>query len=626
MVSEVSRFCDDRWNFIAETHNTNCVFRWDREFSDGSRLCDYPGIVEPLKLYFEALLKGRVISGRRPKIVSLSTNTHGYLAQFSEFLVLTRKKKSFAHVLPSDHFAYAEHLSPRDISAGRKSHSLRAVINFFNAEKLTGLKLNLGSKPEFPQSPNKLFRYNPRQHKQTPVIPDAVLWPLFNKTLSFVRDVGPYLLQVKERLDPLDEEYYGIETQPGKGHRAARPEVYKLYKFGTNRAGRDFHLSNFERLTDGIELPKDAEGEPHALLPEGVRDLNQLRSAFDHLLTSCYVLLGLVTGMRREELGSIEENCLKQKTLISGRVIWLVFASLRKGARENVGKITPWVCDECGVLAIETVEKLSRLQRKQKGTSLLFTTLRFAVRKRGRDVPEFARPAWGRYLMRHARLLGLNWHLKAHQMRRAFIRMVVRYAEVSLPTLQAHFKHLNSNMTEYYIGSDVELWRDWAQDRHQIELQTIADTMGDKYLTGGGGHVLNKQIDDAIAAGTLPTNFRGKAGDRYRLKLAEVIQAGNAPYRFLLTNLCAFRPEDAACNPGGEEPIAQFCQHGCKCNVASKKRHLPAWLLIARDTAQARKQHKNSALLGPHLLRQEATAHRVLTDFGVDPKNLPDLP
>jgi len=158
-------------------------------------------------------------------------------------------------------------------------------------------------------------------------------------------------------------------------------------------------------------------------------------------------------GCANSELCSIEEDCLCEIRLpdapepaIALRGIW------DKGSRSNKGSRTQWVCGPLGAQVIKVLMSLTANNRKLVGTKKLFVATDRSWDLRHQS-GEF-RPDAGSDHMWRLRLssfmerFGLRnskgdlWHLRTHQFRRTFARMVARWTDCPLVSLQLHLKHL----------------------------------------------------------------------------------------------------------------------------------------------------------------------------------------
>ncbi len=618
-VSKLSVFSDAVWDFTIEMGTiTRARLHWDAPLVDGSRLCDRPGFLDPIKEFCYAHITGRV-TYRRVKINSLR-QTIKLLKPAVEFY-LGRGRQSFEQILPSDHDAFLSHLR----EGGATDQALRclaAVQYLYRADINNGIKIELGEKPSFGSYPASQLigrRYR-RGRRQTDVIPDDVLWLLFNRCVEYLEKVSPCLLALKRRFDEAEAEFikYPIDDKHGKRRPSAPGHLKCLFSGRSSRV--------WSELIKGIELPQSD------LLRNGVDSPKALRAELGVLRTACFILLGLVTGMRDQELDSIEEGCLSETKTASGNSIIWVTAILRKSARAEKGIRTKWVCGPYGQLAVTILEALTKTQREVFMTKKLFVSV-IRTYAANRPTQRWTRGAGGinsstdfGTLLRRFEIRrhdGSPWNLHSHQMRRTFIRMVVRYGNISLHALQLHCKHINYHMTDYYVGADLGLWLEFQEENENMKRRILADLLGSEELAGVGGRRMVSDLNEAIEKGRLPAEFRGQAGDAIRLRWADTMLRGGKRINFHTTNICDIsNSSDSKCNPAPTgEPIAHRCQPALCANSKIGPMHIPVWKVIYRTAKEALADPsiKNSAILREPLRRELENARKVLAALGQSP-------
>ena len=353
-VSALSIYSDIVWDYSEETGRIkDSRINWGAELSSGSALITYPGFCEPMKDYVDAHASGRVVKTRKLKTGSLKMWVYTMFSVV-DFHV-QRGKHSFVELLPSDHDAYLLHLRSRTVSAGSVNR-LFAAKAFWQSDEELGLNMaDFGPKPPYiNSSPYALLHiksYGRKAKMQTEVIPDDVLWPLFNVCVEYVEKLSPYILALKRRLDAAEAEYAKYPLVPG-GYRPTAPKrLQALFrgirdlKSGARIRSREvpgfgkveIKQQAFDDFVKGVARPNPRET---TLLPNGVSNLGELRAEIRHLETACYILLGLVTGMRHSELDSVEENGLEETASVAGNKILWVHGVLRKTSKKDkdVGK------------------------------------------------------------------------------------------------------------------------------------------------------------------------------------------------------------------------------------------------------------------------------------------------
>jgi hypothetical protein len=178
---------------------------------------------------------------------------------------------------------------------------------------------------------------------------------------------------------------------------------------------------------------------------------------------------------------------------------------------------------------------------------------------------------------------GLPFHIHPHMFRRTFARHVARHDTTNLLALQEHFKHASLWMTDYYVGSDHELWTLMVEEEEKLYLESFDKALRSDCLAGPGGSYLKNKIDGAIADGRLPKDFRGEAGSHLRKEMVRnLVESGQRVYPCAASNYCWFRPESALCTQGNH-PLLKRCNPGACANSIITLEHKPYWEKIQRD-------------------------------------------
>ena len=178
---------------------------------------------------------------------------------------------------------------------------------------------------------------------------------------------------------------------------------------------------------------------------------------------------------------------------------------------------------------------------------------------------------------------GRPFHLHPHMFRRTFARHVARHDTTNLLALKDHFKHTSLWMTDYYVGSDHELWTLMIEEEEKLFLESFDKALRSDHLAGPGGRDLKRKIDEAIADGRLPQEFRGEAGSHLRKgMIRDLVEAGQRVYPCAASNYCWFRPESALCTQG-DHPLLKRCNPGACANSIVTPEHKPYWEKVRSD-------------------------------------------
>jgi hypothetical protein len=178
---------------------------------------------------------------------------------------------------------------------------------------------------------------------------------------------------------------------------------------------------------------------------------------------------------------------------------------------------------------------------------------------------------------------GCPFHLHPHMFRRTFARHVVRHDTTNLLALKEHFKHISLAMTDYYVGSDLELWTLMVEEEEKLLFESFDKALRAEGMAGPGGARLKRKIDEAIVEGRLPREFRGEAGAHLRKEMIRnLVESGQRVYPCAASNYCWFRPESALCTQG-DQPLLKRCNPGACTNSIITLEHKPHWEKVQRD-------------------------------------------
>ncbi len=138
----------------------------------------------------------------------------------------------------------------------------------------------------------------------------------------------------------------------------------------------------------------------------------------------------------------------------------------------------------------------------------------------------------------------------------------MRYDTTNLLALKEHFKHISLNMTDHYVGDDLELWMMLEEETERISFESFDKALRADQLAGPGGVRLKKKVDQAISEGRLEKGFRGEAGEHLRRSMIiELVEAGQRVYPCAASNYCWFHDGTALAREG-DRPVLQRCNPG----------------------------------------------------------------
>jgi integrase len=559
-VSAVSRFDDEVWDFTNEDENparshTDTRICWSFRTPQGVLFTSprFKSLLTGLKQFIYALRWHPIDSA--PLAVSALICTFRRAQRFvHHLLAYPTPVLRFKDVLPHHCEDYIEEVLSCGLSASYKYHCLNILAKLFFYRRV--MKDGLVIEPLKGESAHRMAGYTraSQLESQTQIIPDDILTPLVRAALEYVDRFADYLLDACECIEGIRERHrwFGVW---------ARRYVHK-------------HASAAYGL-DGSKFEN------------GLRSLRHLNKELCYLQTACFVLIAFMTGMRLSELLSLREGCCE--TEAEPGQVDLVWLRSRVFKMQGVpkGRSARWLGGPICARAVRVLERLGKRVRLRVGIGSLWVPVPAAKRPRPKK-PFQARTI--RVRLKHfVRMLGLKdssgraFHIHPHMFRRTFARHVVRYDTTNLLALKEHFKHISLSMTDYYVGSDLELWTLMMEEEEKLLFESFDKALRADRMAGPGGVRLKRTIDEAIAEGRLPREFRGEAGDHLRKEMIRnLVESGQRVYPCAASNYCWFRPESALCTQGNH-PLLKRCNPGACTNSIITLEHKPHWEKVQRD-------------------------------------------
>ena len=404
---------------------------------------------------------------------------------------------------------------------------------------------------------------------KTEIIPEVILGQLVRASLQYVDHFAPYLLEMSNKVEAA----------------RIRNDPVQVQYFGT-RALHQHELETYQ-LT-GTRLEK------------GVRSLRQLSTELSYLQTACFVLIAFATGMRLSELLSMRSGCCQIETSPEQPdLIWL-HSRVFKMQGVPDGRGTKWLGGPVCAKAVLVLERLRSNARRHARAPYLWMPIP-STHGRYRTSTPLLPPTILRRLRLYVTMLGLKnsrgqtYHIHPHMFRRTFARYVVRYDTTNLLALKEHFKHISLSMTDYYVGSDLELWTLMEEETERVSIESFDKALRAEQLAGPGGVRLRKKVNAAIAEGRLEKEFRGEAGAHLRKKMiVDLVEAGQRIYPCASSNYCWFHVESALCTDG-DRPVLKHCNPGACSNSIITVEHKPHWERVRSD-CEALMQDRPQAL------------------------------
>lgn len=590
-VSELSRFHDEVWDLTREIRNpssdkTTKRICWDFETPGGGHFTDprFRCLRIAFKQFLYALRWHPIDSA--PLGASTLSNIFRHIKRFVvHVLAYPAPALRFRDVLPLHCEDYVKKLLASSLSVGYKYHCLSAL------EKLalysTVMEDGLVIEPLNGEPPGRVVGWNNAAllEAQTEIIPDSTLGPLVRASLEYVERFAGYLLDASDAIEK-------SRTQHSYLARSAR------------------YLRGHDASAYGLKDTKFRTGLSRQMLN---RELGYLQ-------TACFVLIAFATGMRISEILSLCEGCCEtQSEPGQSDLVWLHSRVFKmQGVPE--GHKAKWLGGPVCAAAVQVLERLTRPTRGHTKSRSLWVPIPVRARL-PRDAGPLGGSTIGYRLEVFIAMLGLKdsnggpFHLHPHMFRRTFARHVVRYDTTNLLALKEHFKHASLSMTDYYSGSDLELWALMIEEEEALLFESFDKALAAERLAGPGGARLTRKIDEAITEGRLPREFRGEAGDHLRKEMVRnLVESGQRVYPCAASNYCWFRPESALCTQG-DHPLLKRCNPGACTNSIILLEHKPHWEKVQRDCEELMQQHPKAEPYQQALQDIHAISSKILRDL-----------
>ncbi|CAN7746116.1 MULTISPECIES: tyrosine-type recombinase/integrase [unclassified Variovorax] len=221
---------------------------------------------------------------------------------------------------------------------------------------------------------------------------------------------------------------------------------------------------------------------------------------------ACFFLLGILTGMRCEELVGIDVGAGRTEVKDGFVYNWIksVEHKTKKGQVEylvaSMGLevlriLERWSEPHRRRLAIE----LAALESDTRAKGLAQRARRIhALRKNrnrlflsGAGVQTISGRTWGTYLKRFSARAGVRWNLAPHQLRRTYAWTFVRHKLGNLLLLREQFKHSSIEMSQLYAANpmqDETLYDECLNEFYEYKVEVVQTWLHDgEPLSGGAG-------------------------------------------------------------------------------------------------------------------------------------------
>jgi integrase len=536
-ISSQSMFGDDTW--VLDDPNTSKparsrTLKWDIPLADGSNLTDlqHAKLLGSSKRFIYLLLLGRVVRGR----VKPST-AKGHFESFRVFLQWMSGKSidAFSMLHQADIDEFVSLAKRKGVGGDAPSHS--TVY-----QRLSFLKYVIELGEEIGDAAQVVFDKSAVEGKGSgesnpiPYIPDNISARLYDTSIRFIEECGDTVLALWDIVCRTREQY--------SSYHVSRQNV----------------LAREALEESGINLET-----PWGKYPAQELTISTVRKLMLYLQTACYVLVAGFTGMRVSEISSLDVDCLARRS-IDGVETLVLNGSLIKTAVVSAEREC-WITgpsrkDNPVFVAVSLLERLWKKEREGIGLTALFVNV-----MNGATLARLTQNAMNTNLKDFAsRCVGVDWELSTHQFRKTFARYVARSESMAVLALKRHFKHIDVQMTAHYIGTDLELVWDVADERNVLAAEVLDEVLGSDRLAGKMGEELVERN----------SRFRGIAGENARKRQVSLLMDNSdlvvLPHRY---GLCFYRRDVAKCQGDRKKVGVNTCV-GCK-NFVVGERHLDYW-------------------------------------------------
>jgi integrase len=535
-VSSQSVFDDDVWlldgaNASLPARSTR--LKWALPLAEGARLTDpqYSKLLHASKRFVYLLLLGRVVRGR-----AKASTVMGHFTALRVFLrwMSSKRSSAFSMLQQADVDEFVVFAQRRCV-AGKEPDQSTVYQRLLFLKYLISLGDDIGDAANVTFDTGVIEK-TVRSANPIPYIPDDVSIRLYEICIRFLEGCGNTVLALRDIVYSAREKH--------SGYHFSRQNVI---------ARKALQKSGIR-----VETPwKDYKAEELTI--------GTVSKLMLDLQTASYVLVAGFTGMRVSEIASLNIGCLERRSfegvdsfVINGNVIKTAVVSCERD-RWVAGPVRD---DNPVFMAVSLLERLWKRECEAQHFDALFVNVgnkAALTRLTGNAVNTNLRD-FG------SRCCKVEWDISTHQFRKTFARYVARSESMAVLALKRHFKHIDIQMTAHYIGSDLELVWNVADERNLLAAEVLDEVLGSDRLAGRMGEELVSRT----------SRFRGIAGKNARKRQIELLMDNSdlvvLPHRY---GLCFYRRDVAKCQGERKRVGVNTCV-GCK-NFVVSKRHLDFW-------------------------------------------------
>lgn len=349
--------------------------------------------------------------------------------------------------------------------------------------------------------------------------------------------------------------------------------------------------------------------------PNGWRDMRDINREIDNALSACMIIILTTTGIRSNEMLSLETGCLEVRDGDDGKIYYI------HGVAD--GKKRSWVATQLTHEAIQVAAEITSSARQRilselSSPSRLSTTANinnelhrhknsiFLQYTSDTASPTMNNACINYRLKKFCQLAGLNWNIASHQFRPTFARYAAQSMHGDLRYLRVHFGHWNIDMSASYAGQDLvdsdlleEIYSAWNDIKREF-AETVLNPATP--LTGGLAKNV-KAFRESITTYSNRAKMVSLVADRFFLRATSVGWCANDQGNCL----------------GGNGPERTRCASNKGCaHFLADKTHIDVWAGIYDQQRELIELKDISEPMKIRILRDMDRAEHVLKDLGYE--------
>ncbi len=430
-----------------------------------------------------------------------------------------------------------------------KQKSLTQIQNFNYFKCLFDWMLN-----------NKIYKFQDFSRNN---FNDYKLWVIQNKcpknnnNLKNYLNIFQYLYLYREYLkDSIKEDFFeGINVSEFSGYKKSLTEKTETIPKEILEKVCNKILPILDDLFINLNNFDDLQKETKIIKEKLYFNTKEIVYKSRILNAICYFILALYSGMRVSEIVSIKKGGYE----IDENNVLVINSTLFKLTQNDKGRPEKWGCglNNENNYALKAIKILERL------TNHDCETLFFKLSKNQptKITVDFINPIL-QDLMEYCKV---DWKISSHQFRKTFAQLIGVTDKTSLLALKEHFKHASLAMTDYYVGTNIELINLINEEKNLEIRQGFDFILKSHNLAGKLGEKISQ----------VNMKFRGNIEERNNY-ISDILENSDlivVPHEY---GFCIYQPEQAKCK-GEDLNIGVNTCSKCKNFIVTEK-HKVFWI------------------------------------------------